>query len=262
MVGIQSALGAGPGIHAKYESQEAQIWWGHENLRIFAPMPAIASTAVDSGNTPTTRLRAGLVMAQITATGLWADYDPTKTNGQEVARGVLMRGLTMIDASGSAIQKQGVILIGGLLKTVDLIGLDGTARQQLAKAFVFDDDIAGRGWGGAFLREQTKTENYTVVAADNMTEFVAAGTGAVTFTLPALAKGLRFKFRNQVDENMTVASAEAGNIVAMHNAAADSVAFSTASGKIGGAVIVYSNAAGDKWIVENASAGANTITVA
>jgi hypothetical protein len=61
---------------------------------------------------------------------------------------------------------------------------------------------------------------------------------------------------------VTVASSEGSNLVALNNASASSVAFSTGSGKIGGGFRIYSNPAGTKWFVENASAGSNTITVA
>jgi hypothetical protein len=258
-IGIQSAVGAGPGIQSKVESQERQVWWGHENLRIFDPMPAIKSTAVDSGNTPTTHLRGGLVMAKITSGGLWAEYDPSQTDGRQIARGVLMGGLSMLSTSGAAEQKQGVILIGGLLKASQLLGLDASARQQLSRTFIFDDDIQGRIWGGSFFQEVSKAANYTVVAADNLTEFVA--TAAVDFTLPAIGRGYRFKFRQTADADLNVISAEGDNIVAEGNATADQVGFATSSEKIGGAFIVYSNRAGDAWVVENASAGNNTVTV-
>lgn len=254
-------LNALPGFQAQVQTTENQVWWGHENLRIWESLPVIVSTAIDAGNTPTNTLRNGLVMAKVAATGLWAEYDPTQTDGREVARGVLVQALSMLNiVTGIVSNKSGRILIGGLLKAADLVGLDSAARRQLAQRFIFDDDISGRDWGGGFLREQSKAADYPVVAADNNTEFVA--TAAVNFTLPALGRGYRFKFRQQADANLTVTSAEGTNMVALHNAGASSVAFSTANQKIGGGVIVYSNKAGTKWITENASSGANTITVA
>lgn len=254
-------LNALPGFQPLAQSEENQVWFGHENLRLFDPLPVIGAAAVDAANTPTTTLRNGLVLAKKTADGLWYEYDPTQTDGREVAAGVLIQSLSMLNiVTGVVSNKNGRILVGGLLKASALIGLDRGARRQLASRFTFDDDFAGADWGGGFKRELAKAANYAVVAADNNTEFVA--TAAAVFTLPAIGKGYRFKFRNQADTNMGVASAEGTNMVALNNAGASSVTFSTAGQKIGGAVIVYSNKAGDKWIVENASAGANTITVA
>ena len=82
------------------------------------------------------------------------------------------------------------------------------------------------------------------------------------FTLPALANGYKFGFRVQADQTITVASAAGDDMVAFNDASADSVAFSTGGAKVGGLVVVYTNPAGTKWIVEDHSAGANTITVA
>jgi hypothetical protein len=254
--------GGVPGIGPKFESQENQVWWGHENLQIRDPLAIVASTATDVGNTPTSVLRAGLVMGKITASGKWGAYSVSATNGLEVALGVLSHAVQMLDPTGVAADRQGItILIGGLLKGGSLYGLDANARRQLSRRFIFDDDLLGVSGssfaGGAFLREISKAADYTVVAADNLTEFVA--TAAAVFTLPAIGKGYRFKFRQTADANLTISSAEGENIVAFNNATADGIAFSTAGNKIGAGAIVYSNAAGDKWIYE--TIGAHTLTV-
>lgn len=254
-------VGGAPGIHVKQQTQEKQIWWMHENLRVFDNLPKIVSTAVDSTNTPTTDLRSGLVLGKVTSSGKWKQYDPTATDGSQQAQGVLLGGVRMMNVvSGVVEDKDGEVLVGGFLKAGQLIGLDSAARIQLAQRFVFDDDLVGRGWGGPLAREVSKAADYVVVAADNMTEFVA--TAAVNFTLPAIGKGYRFKFRQTADANMGVVSAEGDNMIGMNDASADSATFSTSSQKIGAALNVYSNLAGDKWIIENVSAGANAVTLA
>lgn len=251
-----------PGISTKQESIERQVWFGRWEHQLQDPFPKIGSAAVDAGSTPTTALRAGLVMAKKDSDGLWYEYDPNQTDGREFAQGVLAHSLSMLGPTGAVENKSGVVMVGGMLLAAQLVGLDANARIQLSERFLFDDDYPGKGWLGPHKREVEKSANYTVVAADNMNEFVAAGGTGVNFTLPAIATGYRFFFRNQVDQNMTVTSAEGTNIVALHNASASSVAFSTTSEKIGGAFLVRSNEQGTKWIVENRSAGANTITVA
>lgn len=112
--------------------------------------------------------------------------------------------------------------------------------------------------------ETAKTGDYTVVAADTGTMFTTTGaSGAVIFTLPTKAAGLRYRFLNVVDQNMTVASAgSADDIVGMNDVAADSIAFSTAGEKIGACLEVFCNGAATKWYAFNISAGANTATVA
>jgi hypothetical protein len=114
-----------------------------------------------------------------------------------------------------------------------------------------------------FKGEVAKTANTTLLAKDAGNLFTNEGaSGAVTFTLPAIAPNLLFAFRVVADQTVTIASAEGDNVVAFNDASADSVAFSTAGQKVGGGVIVHSNLAGTKWYVRNISAGANTVTVA
>lgn len=111
--------------------------------------------------------------------------------------------------------------------------------------------------------ELAKTSNFTITKTLNGTLFTNSGAaGAVVFTLPALSPYLAFRFRVVADQDVTVASAAGDDMVAFNDASADSVAFSTSGQKIGGGLFIYSNAAGTKWIVENESAGANTVTVA
>lgn len=259
MVGIQSNIGSGPGINAEIASEEKEVLFGDVVWAYNDPMPAIVSSAQDDANTPVTTLRAGLIMGKITASGLWTDYDPAATDGSEVAQGVLRQEISTLNNLNVAEQKQGVILIIGLLKATQLVGLDSAARVQMSKNFVFDDDIPGAGWGGPFLKEVEKAANYTVLPADNMTEFVA--TAAAVFTLPAILPGYRFKFRNQADTAMGVASAAGNDMIAIDDLAASSVTFATASELIGGAFIIYTNQAGTKWIIEDVSPDDYTITV-
>jgi hypothetical protein len=59
---------------------------------------------------------------------------------------------------------------------------------------------------------------------------------------------MRFKFVNAVDQNMVVQRAGSDTIIALNNAAAVSVTFSTSSNKIGGVVEIETNPAGTKWV--------------
>ena len=256
-------VGASPGMQATIQTQENQVWSGHENLRILDTLPILKSTAIDAGNTPTTQLRSGLVLGKRDSDGLWAEYDPTQTDGREVARGVLIGSLSMLNAiTGAAEDKHGgvyEVMTGGNVKAAALFGLDGLARVQMAKMFNFDDELAPRDYGGPWLREVAKAANYVVTAADNLTEFVATAAAGVVFTLPAIAKGLRFKFRNEANAAMGVA-APAAILIGLNSVTLTSVTFSTAGQMIGAGVIVYANKAGTKWVVEQASCPGTTIT--
>jgi len=127
-----------------------------------------------------------------------------------------------------------------------------------------------QGYGGPILyaNEVAKTANYTITRAETGTRFTNTGaTGAVQFTLPALSPNLVYGFLVIADQSVTVVSAAGTDIVWANNAGKSSLAFSTSSEKIGGALRFTSNQAGTKWYVENESAGANasggnTITAA
>lgn len=77
-------------------------------------------------------LKAGTVMAPITATGKYAAYDNTLSNGREVADGFLPEGINLKD--GDVIC--GLIVHGSVL-SARTSGLDANARVDLAGRIVF-----------------------------------------------------------------------------------------------------------------------------
>ena len=258
---ISSMFGHLPGMGTVVETFEQAYCWG--------PYPRyfqgayIGAGAVDSGNVPTTVLRMGLVMGKQISTGQWVNYSPTATDGSEVAAGVLVENLRMTDVlTGSTQARFYAIMVSGGVQASKLLGLDLMARSQMSKTFLFDDNLPGNA-DFPWLRFQTKTANYTIVASDNFTHFDNTGaTGEVDFTLPAIANGYFFGFTGMVAQTLKVISAEGTNIVALNNASASSVSLATGGQQIGASLRVYSNPAGTKWIVENVSAGAATVTVA
>jgi hypothetical protein len=97
--------------------------------------------------------------------------------------------------SGSNTTKFYAIIVGGRCKGANLLNLDLQARAAMSPRFIFDDNLVGSHWA-PFPRFQTKTAAYQLVAADNFSNFDNLGaTGAVTFTLPAIANGYSFGFR-------------------------------------------------------------------
>lgn len=260
-------MGGLPGIDAKLSAADQQVWWGTREQQEFQ-QAYISSAAVDAGNTPTTQLRAGLVLGKITSSGKLKAYDATATDGSDVALGVLEYGIGMLDAGGTARDKLVSYLVKGNLKASQLIGLDQRARAQLGAngRFTFDDDLPlAAGFLGPFLREVPVTQAaspYLISASENGTLFTTTGaSGAVTFTLPTVAPGLRYAFYNTVDQNITI-NGMAGNGIVFNNAAANSIAYSTSGQKIGVGILIESNAAGTKWFAHQWSTAACTVTVA
>lgn len=245
-----------PGIDASVETAENEFTWGPN-----APVPLVGgtidSTAVDSGNTPTTTLRRGLVMGRIASTSKFVHYDPAATDGSQDPIGILFMTVNMYDSATAATRdKQGVVLPWGFVKVGQLYGFDEYARGRLRN--LFPDDLRQL----SLFKPVSKTTDYTVVAADNGTHFFTLGAaGAVNFTLPAITncRGYRFRFSNVVDQNMTI-TAPAGKLVTFNNAAATSVAFSTAGNKIGASMEIVGLPDSSKYLV--IPSGANTMTVA
>lgn len=259
---MTDAYGLFPGLTTARETYEAEFRWGSQFQGVFAN-GIIDGSTVDSGNSPTYELRPGLLLGQVISSGKYKQYSPTATDGSEVASAILIEALRTTSFEGVATDRFYAVLVGGPVQASKILNLDLMARQQMDK-FIFDDIfvMGGNHWFH-WKRFQTKTASYSVLAVDNYSLFDNVGaTGAITFTLPAIANGYLFGFRVQADQTITVSSAEGANIVAFNNAVASSVAFSTGSQKIGGMVYFYSNPAGTKWLVMNGSAGTNTITVA
>jgi hypothetical protein len=125
-------------------------------------------------------------------------------------------------------------------------------------------DLTGAHALGLYKRGPiiAKATAYSVETYMSGTIFTTRGaSGAVTFTLPALAGsyGCYYRFINIVNQNMTIATDAATEfIVGFNNATTGvNVAFSTTSEKFGAVVDVYS--IGTTWIAVNCCK--NTMTV-
>lgn len=220
----------------------------------------IDGNSTDSGSSPTTVLRPGLLLGQVTSTGKYKQYSPTASDGTEVASAVLIESLRMTDFSGTATDRFYAVLVGGPVQASKLLNLDLQARQQMDK-FFFDDLVTGGGglvgnhWF-PWKRFVTKTANYTIVAADNFTMFDNTGAaGTVVLTLPAIANGYMFGLMATAAQVFRFTSNEGSNVIGT-TITQTSVSVTA----IGGVIWIYSNAAGTKWIVEQH--GTQTITAA
>ena len=208
----------------------------------------LVSTAVDAGMTPTTLLRRGLLLGKVTASGKYKQYDPTATDGSQVAAGILLDDTNMLDGTGTAADKAARMVWFGYVKAAQVYNLNALARRQLANRIFFDDGLVNPD--AVVQQVIAKTADYTVVAAtDNNAIFTNQGaSGAVIFTLPAIARGLKFTFYSEAAQNITITAGTADTIVTHNDLAADSIALSTSNRQIGGSVTVVANADGTKWL--------------
>jgi hypothetical protein len=253
--------GNAPGFQTKVEAAESEVTWsGRRGQDLVATRKiTLQSSAVDSGNTPNTTLRGGNVLAIDDATDKVNTYSPDATDGRQIAVGILEQHQSTL-LEGIATDRFTHMLVHGLVREGELIGLDPRAKQQLGQRFVFDKESSPQA--GVLMHPRgiyRKSANYSVVAADNGLLFLA--TAAATFTLPAKQNGLAFRFAQTADANLVIQGA--GDLVHKGNAAANTVTFSTASEKIGSHVLVeclYIAAGTLKWLVTNL--GGTTATVA
>ncbi|GAA4441981.1 head decoration protein [Bremerella cremea] len=266
----QFARGSLPGQSLAVESSVSQVQFlgphGETNATILQGI--IAASSVDAGNTPTTTLRAGLVLGRIAASGLLAPYDPTATNGTQTAIAILLDTLDMQDAHGvSEAKLTARILAAGHVVKSSVIGLTPQAQQQLIRQGIRFDQIpmpmasALCGHNGSLYA----TADIALTSSDNGKLVVASKAGAIAITLPAIEEGLEFAFVQTVDQNMTITSAEGNNVLAVNNAAADGIAFQTTSQKLGASVIVKAIRTASstlKWIALSSSPASLTVVSA
>lgn len=124
---------------------------------------------------------------------------------------------------------------------------DRTAIDSTAMAPQYKDMAPGldaRGMASPFAwmpRIAAKVADYTCLATESGTLFTnVAATKAITFTLPAIALGpWQFWFAVGADQSITVASGTVDTMITFNDAAADSVAFSTSSEKLGGVIWAF-----------------------
>ncbi len=253
--------GNAPGFQAASEAAESEVAWsGRAGQDLIATKKiTIESTAVDSGNSPTSTLRGGNVLAVVAATGKVNTYSPDANDGRQIAVGILEKAQSTL-VGGVATDRFTQMLVHGLVREGELLNLDARARQQLGQRFVFDRELSPQA--GVLMHPRgiyRKSVNYTVAADDNGLLFLA--DAAVTFTLPTKANGLAFRFAQTADANLVIGGSN--DVVHKGDDAASTVTFSTASEKIGSHVLVeclYTATGTLKWLVTNL--GGTTATVA
>lgn len=266
---------ATPGVGVDYQTYETELLWGADQARngVLWSSAVVSGTTLDAGDTPTTILRPGLILGMITSSGFLKDFNSASTDGSQAVAGVLDLTLMSQDFLGNnqnrvirvlrsrAPLRSAALLIQGAA----LIGHadEFLVRRQLCRSECVLDDDPNNYLSGLNQRTVAITATtYTVLTSDNGTIFTNGGAGGnVAFTLPAVQKGLEYTFFSEAAGTLTVSGA-AGKLVTFNNAAATSVALSTATQIIGGQFRVKSNFAGTKWLVETDVNPGATVTVA
>lgn len=232
------------GVGALVQSVEEALFWGPYWTRQIQ----LGSTTVDARSTNTNELQRGLVLGRKDADGVYTHSLPTATDGTEIARVILARAVNMKDSTGTAVNRLGLAAGWGHVIAGDCGGLTTLARAHLYGTIIFDDDPAPPMT--PFRLAYAKTADYTITIADRGKIFTNGGaTGAVNFTLPAITAGFWCEIFADADQTITVTSATADTLIVYNDRAADSVALSTSSEKMGGAFRIVANADASRWMV-------------
>src|SRR5687767_7156955 len=135
--------GNAPGFQAATEAHESEVTWsGRQGQDLVATRHiTIVSTTTDSGNTPSTTLRGGNLLAVVDATGKLNTYSPDATDGRQIAVGILEQAQDML-VSGVATDRFTQMLVHGLVREGELINLDPRGKQQLGLRFLFDRETS------------------------------------------------------------------------------------------------------------------------
>lgn len=240
-----------PGFTAIKETEEVQLWHSgpdNQHQRVEAKID-LKSTITDSGNTPTTTIRGGNVLA-LKADGLGYIYDPDSTDGNMVV-GVLPKHVSMLDRDGAVEDKFTKAMIGGILKdTADLLNSDLHALAVLFRRGFRTSALEPHGSMFGLHFKSTDFKNgttlsgaYTIVAGDHGKRLIAT-TAAMNFTLPSLAAvgpGFQVFIYNAVDANLVITGA-ANTILSGDAGGAPSttLTFSTANAKMGAHALMES----------------------
>jgi hypothetical protein len=273
MLGATSNRTPGISMPEATTTQNA-FWWGTRGVDFdYVPM-SIKSTVTDTGNTANTSiLRPGFLLGKKTSDGLLYKWDPAATDGTQTIFGILYGGQNMLNSAGTAVDRfTSDVVVWGKVRasrllipgnsTWSIIGdaYEYVVRTQMASRFALDDQhmVTPTLFNNTGIWI-AKTADYTVTAADHQNRFSTLGaSGAVIFTLPTTATaGLRYEFCAMADQTMTITSGTADSIITDGDLAADSVAYSTASHKIGGRCIVegLGGASTGKWLLTNIAVG-------
>lgn len=143
-----------PGQSVGTFSSENEFLWGGDVTRI----PVLTKSCVidgatrEAGNTPTTVLRAGLLLGKLTATGKLKEWNNAAADGTETVYGILAVELLTVDPiAGTNTDRIAPVVVFGpvrprnlRIKGAAMIGHadEAAARTELnAKRFMLDDEF-------------------------------------------------------------------------------------------------------------------------
>lgn len=234
------------GVGAERTVSESEILWGADQARNAALWKSaiISGASRDAGNTPTTVLRPGLLMAKVTSTGEYEEWDADASDGTQDILGILDSELRAQDYDATNQDRMFRMLVARAPIKASQLLIQGSAlvghvdeylarRQLVAAGFVFDDDPMGYKAGrGARVATVTGTTD-ALTADENGTTLFYSNAASVTVTLPAAKPGLEYELVRAADEEFIVVSPTADDVIVGNDLTADGVTVTTAGEQIG-----------------------------
>ena len=265
MSGGMGGFGVG-GVGSERSTYESEILWGGSDSQTasLAKSAQFSGAARDAGNTPTTVLRAGLIMGRLDSGSEYEEWDADASDGTQNIAGILDRAeLRMQDFDATNQDRHFRLLVGRAPVKARKLLIEGSAlvghqdeylaRRQLAAAgFVLDDDPFGYKAGRGDRVELVTGTTDTLTADQNGMTLFYNNVASVTVTLPAIKPGLEFDLIRAGDEEFIVQSAEGDNVIAGGDLSADKVTWTTASEHLGARIRVKGIYLGTtlKWLPE------------
>ena len=213
MTALPSAQGfyGTPGNSEVFLTVESQFLYGRV-IDVFYDDYHISGTSRDTGNTPSTFLRPGLLMGRRTSDKKHYPWNPGATDGTELIAGINVMGMEM-QVDGVDQDKFYALVTWGHLKTSGLLipgeaefGLEGkdngalAAEQLRSLGYRLDVPVTS-----GFTSQSNYTADTTLTAADSGKVISNLGSaGAVNVTLPAASPGLKFAVRGLVAQPLNV----------------------------------------------------------
>lgn len=205
-----------------------------ENEFLYATYPPpvkepsmLLPTALDSGNTPNTRLlRRGLLMAKNRVTGKWAPWTPytpnaTTNNYFQSVDGILDE---TVDMTGDFDREVPIVKMARLrtdrliVPGTTAIGLHNSpyrylAARSMAKWLELDGNDLWMHENIVYVNDDTEGA-FVLTNYPNNSHFIFSGANAVALTLPAPLPGLEYKFTTlAATADVTLTAATAGDII-------------------------------------------------
>ena len=128
------------------EMTPSYAWVVNQDTLEFGVVSIDASAASDAGNSAfrTTYLRPGLALGKITATGLYAHYQPAAGDGTETIAAILAQGVDLLDPLGQTKTEDpaGVkVVLKGHVDADQIILIDAAGKTDLRNAgFLLKED--------------------------------------------------------------------------------------------------------------------------